>query len=517
MGLSTEIAINCNESVQVALEQIEFFQDQVKIIDNEKVPYDEAIRRLDANLLEQTNVVNRAFNDVESAYQDRITGTGTGDTLVGMCKTDMFWRVRSINSSVDPVEYSLICTQLTPGGYEILTKGGVVGLGSTVGYLHPGTDTIQYFPCNDTIQEELSIGFGYTFGFDPRNYYGLKYFDEPYSEDIGNTFVTSFIGTITQGTNTLTVMNPVGMGVSEVLEIGQIIVPELNGVFSGTTKITGITTGLVDLRYVTPLNNPAGVGIGTSLSPINILTVDNTALQSVKAPQTNGTYVTFEVLDDPDTLVNTGRYLYQVNKEKDPFIPQTVGLMQTANIGTGVSIALDNSGYPTAAIGWDPNLNGWDVSMDPNREEIIYPPRVGSGKCFWRVGFSNYPRASSGLAEKALVNQIVTVDEDDIGDMYGSLSACSGALNTAVTDAVGIASTKETDLIGGNSIRNLKQDGLNSLRAERNDKYSLRIWGMRVSIGQQNEDMDRLATLRTYIGNDTIRGAMDKPIPPTGA
>ena len=143
MGLSTEIAINCNESVQVALEQIEFFQDQVKILDNEKVPYDESIRRLDANLLEQTNVVNRAFNDVESAYQDRIVGT---------CKTDLFWRVTDIDSTQSPPEYSLVCTKLTPGGYKELTKGGVVGLGSTVGYLLPNTTNITYYPCNDRIQ-----------------------------------------------------------------------------------------------------------------------------------------------------------------------------------------------------------------------------------------------------------------------------------------------------------------------------------------------------------------------------
>ena len=507
MGLATDIAQNCNKSIQVALEQIEFFQDQVKILDNEKVPYDDSIRRLDANLLEQTEVVNRAFNDVKSAYQDRI---------VGVCKTDMFWRVTDIDPTQDPTEYSLVCTKLTAGGYPILTKDGIVGLGSTVNFLH-ANGSVTVFPCNDTIQEELGIGFGYTFGFDPRNYYGLKYYDEPYSEDIGNTFVTSFIGTITQGTNKLTVMNPVGMGVSEVLEIGQIIVPELDSVFSGTTKITGITTGLTDLRYVTPLNDPEGVGIGTTLSPVNILTIDNTALQTIKAPQNNGTYVTFEVLDDPDTVVNTGRYLYQVNKEKDPFVPQTVGLMQTANLGIGVSIALDNSGYPTAAIGWDPNLNGWDVSMDPNREEIIYPPRVGSGICYWKPGFDSYPKASVGSANKAVEGATLTVEEDDLTSVYGSLSACSSALNTAVTDAVGIASTKETDLIGGGSVRNLKAAGLNALRGERNEKYSLRIWGMRVSIGQQNEDMDRLSTLRTYLGDDTIREVMDKEIGPTGA
>jgi len=507
MGLATDIAQNCNKSIKVALEQIEFFQDQVKILDNEKVPYDDSIRRLDANLLEQTEVVNRAFNDVKSAYQDRI---------VGVCKTDMFWRVTDIDPTQDPTEYSLVCTKLTAGGYPILTKDGIVGLGSTVNFLH-ANGSVTVFPCNDTIQEELGIGFGYTFGFDPRNYYGLKYYDEPYSEDIGNTFVTSFIGTITQGTNKLTVMNPVGMGVSEVLEIGQIIVPELDSVFSGTTKITGITTGLTDLRYVTPLNDPEGVGIGTTLSPVNILTIDNTALQTIKAPQNNGTYVTFEVLDDPDTVVNTGRYLYQVNKEKDPFVPQTVGLMQTANLGIGVSIALDNSGYPTAAIGWDPNLNGWDVSMDPNREEIIYPPRVGSGICYWKPGFDSYPKASVGSANKAVEGATLTVEEDDLTSVYGSLSACSSALNTAVTDAVGIASTKETDLIGGGSVRNLKAAGLNALRGERNEKYSLRIWGMRVAIGQQNEDMDRLSTLRNYLGDATIRDVMDKEIGPTGA
>ena len=503
MGLATDIVINANESIQQSLEQIEFFQDQIKIIDNEKLLYDNAIRRMDANLVEQTDVVNRAFNVVEGAYQDRI---------VGICKTDLFWRVTSLDTSGDDPEYSLTCTQLTPGGYEILDKHGHVGLGSTVGYLHPGTDDIQYYPCNDTIQEETGIGFGYTFGFDPRNYYGLKYFDEPYSHDIGDTLVGNFIGTITQGQSTLTIMNPVGAGLSEVLRVGQLIVAEDDSIFAGVTKITGITTGLTDLHYIDSL-----VGIGTSLSFVNILTLDNTALQSVQAPRNNGTYASFEILDDPDTVANTGRYQYQLSKDSNPFTPQIVGIMQTANIGIGVSISLDNSGHPTAAMGWDPTLNGWDISMDPNRQEIVRPPRVGSGRCFWRVGFSNFPRASSGSATKAVVGAGVTVTDSDLSSMYGSLSACSGTLNTAVTDAVGIASTKETDLIGGGSVRNLKADGLNALRGERNEKYSLRIFGMRVSVGQQNEEMDRLAILRTYMGNATIRETMDKTIGPSGS
>ncbi len=507
MGLATDISINASESIQQSLEQIEFFQDQIKIIDNEKLLYDNAIRRMDANLVDQTNVVNRAFNDVETAYQDRIAG---------ICKTDLFWRVTNLNTQLADPEYTLVCTKLTPGGYDILDKNGVAGLGSTVGYLHPGTDTIQYYPCNDTIQEETGIGFGYTFGFDPRNYYGLKYFDEPYSHDIGDTLVGNFIGTITQGQSTLTIMNPVGAGLSEVLRVGQLIVAEDDSIFAGVTKITGITTALTDLHYIESL-----VGIGTSLSFVNILTLDNTALQSVQAPRNNGTYASFEILDDPDTVANTGRYQYQLSKDTDPFTPQIVGIMQTANIGIGVSISLDNSGHPTAAMGWDPTLNGWDISMDPNREEIVYPPKVGSGRCFWREGFSNFPRASAGSDTKAVEGDIVAVERDsgDLENMYGSLTqgASCTALDTAVSKAGVAASTAETDLIGGGSIRNLKADGLNALRGERNEKYSLRIFGMRVSVGQQNEEMDRLAILRTYMGNATIRETMDKPIGPSGS
>ena len=177
MGLATDIQINCNESIQVSLEQIEFFQDQIKIIDNEKVPYDESIRRLDANLLEQVNVVNRAFNDVETAYQNRITAN---------CKSDLFWRITSIDTSTSPIEYGLICTKLTAGAYV----SDAVGLGSTVFFLNPtdqggSGDSGVYTPIPANFQAEedttnvQGTGSGYAaesrfYGYDPRNYYGLN-------------------------------------------------------------------------------------------------------------------------------------------------------------------------------------------------------------------------------------------------------------------------------------------------------------------------------------------------------
>jgi len=147
MSLATKIFSQSSEDLQGALEAIDDLQSRVVIVDNDKLPYDQAIAKLDTDLLDQCEEVNKAFNDVETAYNDRI---------VGVCKTDLFWRVTQINSSVSPIEYSLVCTKLTGGGYPALTKGGVVGLGSTVSFLHPN-GSITNFPCNDRIQEVLVL------------------------------------------------------------------------------------------------------------------------------------------------------------------------------------------------------------------------------------------------------------------------------------------------------------------------------------------------------------------------
>ena len=399
-----------------------------------------------------------------------------------------------------------MCTKLSGGGYPALTKGGVVGLGSTVAFLETNGGITTY-PCNARFDETFNRPEASLFGFNPRNYYGLKYYNEPYSDDIGNTLVGGFIGTITQGESTLTVMNPVGAGLSELLAIGQIIEPQNIDVFTGTAKITGITTGLTDLRDIESL-----VGIATTQSFVNIITVDKTATRSVRAPLDDGSYGSFEVLDDPDNFADSGREKYSLDQMADPFLPQTVGIMQTANIGMGVSLALDNSGYPTAAMSWDPNLEGYVVEYDSRGRALAGPveaPKVGSGRCFWKEGFSTFPRVSPGSSTAATEDATATVEIDDIANMYGTLSSCSSALETAITDAIGISSTKETALIGDSSVRTTKIEGLNALRAERNEHYSLPIWGFRVGIGAQNEIVDRLISLQQHLDDITIRNVID--------
>ena len=74
---------------------------------------------------------------------------------------------------------------------------------------------------------------------------------------------------------------------------------------------------------------------------------------------------------------------------------------------------------------------------------------------------------------------------------------------------MGVASAKETTLRGDGTARNLKIDGVNAMRGERNDDYSLPIWGMRVGIGAENEIVDRLNALQQHLDDLTIRDVID--------
>ena len=75
---------------------------------------------------------------------------------------------------------------------------------------------------------------------------------------------------------------------------------------------------------------------------------------------------------------------------------------------------------------------------------------------------------------------------------------------------MGVSSTKETTLIGSNLTNNPSlAEGVNALREERNEDYSLPIFGMRVGIGAQNEIVDRLNTLQRHLDDLTIRNVVD--------
>ena len=235
MSLTTEMQQKIYDDLNTQYEQVGYFQDQVVIVDNEKRSWDTAIEALDGNLLGQIQVVNRAIDDVKDAYNVRFTG-------INSCRSDLFWMMTGINSSPTPKEVTFKAVALNPNGYtaDVEAGGGnVLGSGVTFfHYLNPATGILTTSPTNATTGAEQGVSpyppyfthdaDTFRFGFEPKNYYGIKYYSEHYALDIGDTFVTSFIGTMSLGSNQLTVMSPIGSTgedseVNQVLKIGQIV------------------------------------------------------------------------------------------------------------------------------------------------------------------------------------------------------------------------------------------------------------------------------------------------------
>ena len=565
--LSKDIKDAISDSLQESFDSIRFFQDQVVILDDKKSKWDNAIFKLDNEILGEIEIVNRALDDVKDAYQDRI---------VSGCRTDMFWMLTNVNTAGDDDEYSFRCTKLNGRGYTEIVHD-VVGIDSTHFYmLEPGASSVSGITTRPLTGDE--------FGFDPRNYFGIKYYDQAFAQDIGDTFVTSFIGTMKQASNLLTVMNPVSAGSSEVLEAGQIVLCEKDGVFPTTTNIVGVNTTQVDLRGI-----PSLVGIGTSLTTVNILNLSNSAGVAVSAPEADGSFVSFRVLDDPDSgplvsisTVTSNGNAYGVSQEYEEVattsnrqgsgclvlvktnasggigtvIPQTGGMKYTR--GETITISGDLLGGiagtddVTVLVDWlqstigsrqqymlpfeaDPfspqtvgimqtstlgigvstvldhsgnpkgtqSWNLWLDGVDLGNGVIVSPPNVGSDKSWWTVGFSTRPIDGVSAAEEG---DIVTTD--DLSDLYEALPSCAAALETVITNAGAAASTSESSFLTEGGKNNTLIGASNGLRDIRNETC-LQIWGTRQSIGSENENISNQEKLSRYIGLTTVTMVVD--------
>ena len=78
----------------------------------------------------------------------------------------------------------------------------------------------------------------------------MKFYSQPYDKDIGNTLVGEFIGTCNLGSNEITVMQPVGAGLT--FGVGQIIVSVgKTAILPVNAKIVGVgTTAILDIRII---------------------------------------------------------------------------------------------------------------------------------------------------------------------------------------------------------------------------------------------------------------------------
>jgi len=495
MGIASDIVSELSQKKQQAYEGVEFLQKNILVKDINKEKYDAAIVSIDADLFVDVNNVNGKLQDVKNAYQARVD--------VG-CRTDMFWRLVSISTYTDNPDidgngtvvdlYNLEVTKLSLSGYQGVGLGttasgpGTVGYGTTGGvtYFTEDGQTINYPP--------RSI-----FGFEEKNLYGLKYYDEPSQRDIGDTFVTSFIGTISIGSSILTVMSPIGSGTTLGISAGQFITANKSGIFpTSSGEIVAIGTALADLNTLSGVGNTVGVGTTTQL--VSTLTLDSVVSVGASAPEQDGSYVTFTVFQSPAGIGTTAISYFRIPFTSNPFSPQTLGIMNSNQYGIGKSVYYDNSGFNSNVQSWRPEFARPEISAD---FPAVTEPEVGAGKIYYTVGFSSYPavpfgsgRAPEGTTVALTATQVALVT------LYENPSACS-TQETNLTNAITDANTAESNIQSDLGDFNYKISAVNAMRDLRTD-IQLEIWGNRQAIGGLADDIDKYDTAIEYLGVTTI-------------
>jgi len=471
MGLSNNIIEDIKKKVEEKNTNISFFQDQIISVDAEKGQYDTAINILDNDLLFKINEVNNTLYATQTAYQDRIN--------VG-CRTDLFWRVVGFSTGLLFDTFTLRCTKLSLSAYQ------------TIPYTLTGTDDISYGNILSYYNGSQQINYPLKnlLGWIDDNLHGIKYYDEPITEDIGNTTVGSFIGTVGTATTTLTVMVPFDSGIGELFKVDQILISSKEGIFSqSSNRIVGIETGLADLSEVS-------VGIGTTV--VNVLILEDIVISNASAPEPDGSFVTFTILDDPSNISNVNEYTLPF--EKNPFSPQTIGIMNSDNVGIGRSIGYDNSGNLSNPQSWKPENAIQGIEDIPD----VVEPIVGAGKIYYKVGFNQRPINPSN-GSPAIENQSITVTF--LTNIYEALPSCP-TQETNLTNAINIRNAKEAEFASELSDFNILLQASSALRNER-DVFNSRIWGLRQSIGGEIDEIDRYSALETYIESSTVNNIIN--------
>lgn len=460
MALSDKIKKDVAEKKQQKLENIQFFKEQILITDALKEDYDSAVASIDVDLLSDVTTVNDTLYDVREAYQDRID---TG------CRSDLFWRVVGLNTSTG--NYSLIVTKLS-----------IVGYGTTVSVVS-ASGTFTSYP-DGTIEIP---------GVEGDNLHAIKYYNEPYTKDIGDTTLGSFIGVVGAASTVLSIISESSEELITNFDIGNLIICSKTGVFPsgnnkivgfGSTVFTGITTTLME----------EVVGIATTSINVSTILLESATVGFATIPESNGSFVEFTVVTDPDTFDETQtRFKYKVKFGKNPFSPQTIGIMDSNTVGIGTYIEYDNSAKPPNTQSWKPEYEG----IEKNGEKIK-EPKVGAGRIYNIVGFTSEP-TYLGIAQ----TEGATVITNTLTSLYTLITPpgdCA-AIESRLANTISVKNTAESALSIGSSCIQKKVGAANALRTERNE-YALKIWGLRQTIGAESDSYDQYDVLETYI-NDT--------------
>jgi len=480
---------------------------KIAVLDNGKIPYDEAIKNVDRNLQNIIVETNDTLEKVRDEYQKRID--------VQNCRSDLFWRVTGISSDTTSgdIEIDCVCVKLSPT-YPVLGNSGTNP---------PMRETGNFDSSGDPILESaigfstsalmwytgpVSVGGGVTAGItsvvmsggdgttlrsdgsafdaylEPDNLHGLLLYREPYSRDILDSFVATGVGTISAGINTLTLLtNNLRLGITT----GQIVTSSRTNTFASPqgTIVVGISSTTIDL---TSYSDIISVG-STTVSSVPVITLQDPAVNNVVAPDTNGDYTYFDFTVDPNTISDK----FAVSTDQNPYAPQTITLIDKgSHFGKGIKIKYINNGQGTATQEWNAALEGLpDPNQDfrkiDDQDDIVEVehPKIGAGKVYYAIGFDQKPILFGGADASEGDTRTFEGAAGYAQAAYASLSACD---DTALNAAISARNAAEAALSGSNSFPE-KISLVNSIRTKRNE-INLAIWAYRSQIGKARDDVD---------------------------
>ena len=495
--LSTHLTARAKEDIDFKRQNIDTLLTEIVVIDDNKNVYDEGITKIENKILDGVIHVNRGLELVADAYQGRIDSG---------CRSDLFWRQVGFSSGTggDPDEYTLECTRLNSNSYDPVGTGTDQYAVKFVGV----TGVTTFYPINSNYSDELvsfsSFVNNQYFGFERENRYAMKFYSQPYDKDIGNTLVGEFIGTCGLGTTTLTVMQPVGLGLT--FGVGQIIRSIGNlSIFPNTAKIVGVGTTQADLRAVPNV----GFGSTNSQATVSLLTMDTICGAAASAIEA----IQFRVLNDPDEFSSNERRRYDIPFNQDPFTKETISAARRESdrdkIGLGISMFISKDGAPSRSQTWDQHKKNVPEEVGGIKiEEYAPEPSVGGGKQIYRVGFTERPiNALGDPAEEGEV-RITTSLSPSLFPLYEDTPSCSSDVANALTAAISDKNTRVTNFDDADGFYNTLAEGVKSLRDQRND-LQLGLHGVRKMMATLNNELDDLLKLEKTIGLTTITEVID--------
>ena len=453
-------------------ETIQFLTDHIIEVDAEKELYDSAIAKIDNELTSELDEVNQTIGDVLDAYDARIA--------VG-CRTDIFWRVKSQDFASIPATSTLVATKISLNGYKDIASSAT-GIGTVLAIV----DTSGGITTMSASSAYVGVETDFT--------YGIKYYDQPITKDIGNTTVGSFIGTVGTGSTVLTVMTPYATNVLLDFKVGMLVSSDKDGVITGdsTNTIVGFSSAVTDLTGISTTNT----GIGITVVP-TILLKDPT-VGFATAPESDGKFSVFNVLDDPTGI--TTYTDYAIPFDSNPFSPEVIGILKYETLGIGVSIIFDNSGISSARRDWKPEyaIQGYE---DEGIDDVVAPP-VGADRVYYKVAFTDQPITAGG--DPAEEGDERTVNTSSLGTgLYQDLPSCSTE-DAAVTAAESARDTKESAFYSNLSNFNKKVAAANALRVEREKNFNGKIYAARQGIGELANEIERYENLDAYLNQESL-------------